>query len=634
MAMLSLSFSPFSDTEGRTQPPRADAASRLERTGDPNVTPGDDFCGFVSGAWLKAADAPAGRDGWTVLDEINERTRRRIAALLDDAGASRPGSLHRKVADFRAALLNASAIEERGIAPLAPILARIDLVTDRLGLTRLLGSTMRADVDPLDVGCGRSSSVLGFAVEHGRHGEKSCRAILWPGGLALGGRELYLSDAPRAVEQRGRYQRYIARLLTLAGCQGADRRAQAVLALEAAIAETHVTRPVSAVECAVDHRWSRADFARHAPGLDWDAFFEAAGFGPQTMVAPGQPSAVTGVAALVATRPLECWQDYLRVRAIDEHADVLPQAFAEVAAGMYGDRRSRDQRALAMTQSAMAEAIGELYAARYFSPAQKARVRAIIANVATALRGRVAHVSWLSPDSRTNALAKLDALHVGIGYPDAGEHWGDLRINANDPIGNAQRVADRQRRRALARLERAYDPHEWALPPQTVGAVLNVQQNAPLFAAAFLQSPTDDATTSEAATYGAIGAVIGHDMSHVIDVQPPAGPRADGRLAGMEHIADLAGLTAAFEAYRASLGERGMDREHARRQDREFFIAFAHAFGATLSGTTMRAPLAKDEAQGMRRMHTVRHLDAWYDAFDVVPGQRLYLDPSARVRLW
>jgi len=311
---------------------------------------------------------------------------------------------------------------------------------------------------------------------------------------------------------------------------------------------------------------------------------------------------------------------------------VLPRAFAEAAAGMYGERRSPDLRAPAMTESALAEAIGELYAARYFSPAQKARVRAIIANVATALRGRVTHASWLSPDRRATALATLDALSVG-GDAHAGARWGDLRIDANDPIGNAQRVADRHRRRALARLERAYDPHEWALPPQTVGAVLNVQQTAPLFAAAFRHSPADDATASDAATYGAIGAIIGHDMSPVIDVPSPTVQTGDAR-PSTDHVADLAGLTAAFEAYRGSLGERVADREQVRRQDREFFIAFAQAFGATIGETAFRAPLATDEAAGMRRVHAVRHLDAWYDAFDVVPGQRLYLAPSARVRLW
>jgi putative endopeptidase len=384
-----------------------------------------------------------------------------------------------------------------------------------------------------------------------------------------------------------------------------------------------------------------------------------------------QPSAVEGVAALVASRPIEAWKDYLRFHAIDEHADLLPRAFAEAAAAMHGDQRSREDRALEMTQSAMAGAIGELYATRYFPSAQKARVRGIIANVATAFREHVAKAAWLSPASRTIALAKIDNLYVGIGYPERWEDWSDLRIDAGDALGNAQRLADRAYRRALARLAEAYDPHEWVLPPQTVGAVLIFQQNAYEFSAALLQPPKYDPGASDAATYGAIGAIIGHDMSHFVDVlgadyepdgrmrrwwtaedaskfeaiaeplvrqfseyEPLPGVHVDGRLTRTENVADLAGLIAAFEAYRTSLGARAKEKVFVRRSDREFFIAFAQAFRAKLNETAMRAQLATDHAPEMYRFDTVRNLDAWYEAFDVAPGQRLYVEPRARVRIW
>jgi predicted metalloendopeptidase len=389
------------------------------------------------------------------------------------------------------------------------------------------------------------------------------------------------------------------------------------------------------------------------------------------VVVAWQPSAVKGVASLVASRPLEAWKDYLRFRAIHESVDVLPRAFAEAAADLRRDGLTRDARALVMTQLAMADAIGELYAARYFPSDQKARVRGIVANVATAFREHVAHASWLSPASREVALAKLDRLYIGIGYPEAPGNWSDLRIDATDAFGNAQRLADRDHRHALARLAEPYDPHEWALTPQTAGAVLNFQQNAYLFAAALLQPPKYDAAASDAATYGAIGAIIGHDMSHFVDVlgadyepngrmrrwwtaddaarfeaaaepivrqfsgcEPLPGLNVDGRLTRTENIADLAGLVAAFEAHRRSLGATSADTDRARRADREFFIAFAQAFGAKMTETGMRAQLANDHAPEMCRMNTVRNLDAWYDAFDVVPGQRLYVEPAARVHIW
>ena len=249
-------------------------------------------------------------------DEINDRTRAQVAAILDDARHRAPGSLARMVADFRSALLNQEAIEAKGIAPLAPMLARIDRAGDRLALTRLLGSAMRADVDPLDVGTYTSASLLGLSVAHSIHGEKTCSAFLLQGGLALGDRNQYLNTEARAVEQRRRYQQYIARLLTLAGFDHADQRAESVLALETAIAGTHATSQASAVDRNADNQWSQVDFAREAPGMDWAAFFEAAGLGWQPVIVAWQPSAVKGVASLVASRPLESWKDYLRFHVI------------------------------------------------------------------------------------------------------------------------------------------------------------------------------------------------------------------------------------------------------------------------------------------------------------------------------
>jgi predicted metalloendopeptidase len=663
LALVSLSFWPPAV--------RDRAAATLETTVDPGIRPGDDFFGYANGAWLKAAALPAGKDRWSVRDEINELTRRQVAAILDDAGASPTGSLARKVADFRSACRNASAIEKGGVAPLAPAFDRIDRVGDTLALARLLGSTMPADVDPLNFGVYASSSVLGLSVEHSIHGETTYSAFLVQGGLALGDRDQYLSLDAKAAEQRRRYRTYVARMLTLAGFDRAEARAASVLELETAIARTHATSEASAADRNADHRWSRTDFVREAPGMDWNAFFEAAGLGREEVFVAWQPSAVKGVAALVASAPLESWKDYLRFHAIDESADVLPGKFADAAAQMRGDQRTRDERALALTQAALAGAVGQLYAERYFSAAEKTRVRAVITNVAAAFREHVANAEWMSPSSREIALAKLDALYVGIGYPEEWEDWSDLRVDPDDAFGNRQRIAERNVRRAVAQLGRAYDPHEWVMTPQTAGAVLIFQQNAYEFAAALLQPPKYDPAASDAATYGAIGAIIGHDTSHFVDVlgadyepdgrmhrwwtaddatrfdaaaepivrqfsqyEPLPGLRVDGRLTRTENVADLAGLTAAFEAYRRSLGVNAADRESVRRQDREFFIAFAQAFGAKMNDAGMRAQLKTDHAPEMYRMDTVRNLDAWYDAFDVVPGQRLYLAPRDRVRVW
>ena len=663
---LPASGDPARTLRGGGRPP-----SRLETTVNPAISPGDDFFGYANGAWLRTAVIPAGKDRWSVRDEINELTARQLAAIFEDAASAAPGSLARKVADFRAAYADQAAIEAKGIAPLAPAMQRIDQIGDRLALTRFLGATMRADVDPLNFGVYASSSVLGLSVEHGTHGEKSYGAFLLQGGLALGDRDLYLSAEPAAVERRGRYRTSIADLFRSAGLEGAERRADAVLAFETALARTHATSKESALDANADHIWSRADFAREAPGMDWNVFLEAAGLGDLSTIVAWQPSALEGVAALIGSQPLDAWKDYLRFHAIDDSAAVLPRAIAEASAQLHGDRRTRDERALAATQSALGGAVGRLYAERYFSAAQKERVLGVIANVAAAFREHAARAAWLSPASRRIALAKLDALYVGIGYPEAWEDWSDLRVDAGDAFGNAQRVDERARRLALARLARPYDPHEWVMTPQTVGAVLIFQQNAYEFAAALLQPPKYVSAASNAATYGAIGAIIGHDMSHFVDVlgadyepdgrmrrwwtaddlsrfeaaaepivrqfseyEPLPGLHVDGRAGRTENVADLAGLTAAFEAYRKSLGAKAADKDFVRGEDRDFFIAFAQAFGAKLNDTALRAALASDHAPEMYRMDTVRNVDAWYEAFDVVRGQRLYLEPSDRVRVW
>jgi predicted metalloendopeptidase len=671
MALLALACSPFSDMELWAQAPRDHGISRLENTVDPGIQPGDDFFGYANGAWLRATVLPAGRNRYSVRDDINERTRRQIEAILDDARAAPAGSLARKVADFRSAYLDQTAIEGRGLAPLKPMLTRIDGVSDRQSLIHLLGNTIYADVDPLNIGIYASASVLGLSVEHSIHGEKTYTPFLVQGGLGLGDRDKYLSQDSSGVDERSRYQQYIVRMLSLAGFDHPEQRAAAVLALETTLAESQATAQASAADRNADNQWSRADFTREAPGMDWGAFFDAAGLGKQQRVVAWQPSAMKGVAALVASQPLDSWKDYLRFHLLHDYADVLPRGFAEAAAGMRGDRHTRDQQALAVTQAAMADAIGQLYATRYFSPAQKARVNGVIKNVAAAFREHVADAAWLSPTSRLVALAKIDRLYVGIGYPEQWEDWSDVRIDSTDPFGNAQGLAERQKRHALARLTKPYDPHEWVLPPQIVGAILIFQQNAYTFAAGLLQPPKYDSTASDAATYGGIGAIIGHDMSHFVDVlganyeadgrmrrwwtaedstrfeaaadpivrqfsayQPLPGLTVDGRLTRTENVADLAGLTASFEAYRKSLGTKATDRDYVRRSDREFFIAFAQSFGTKMNETGLRAQLTNDHAPEMYRMDTVRNLDAWYDAFDVVPGQRLYLEPTARVRIW
>lgn len=649
------------------QAPGGRNAASLERTVDASIRPGDDFFAYANGSWLKKTEIPAGKDRWGVRDEINDLTRTRVMQLLDDASNAPLGSTARKVADFRASLLNEAAIEAKGLASLKPHLDSIDRVQDKAALTRLLAREVRADVDPLNWGVYRSSSLLGLSVEPSIHGEKTYVAFLVQGGLGLPDREHYLSAGPDMLALRTKYRAYIGRMLTLAGLEHADQRADAVLALETAIAQTQATREASANDHNADTIWTRADFARQAPGMDWSAFFAAAGLAKQGAFVPWQPTAVKGIAALVASQPLETWKDYLRVRALDAYADVLPSELARDPQPM-----PRAQRARNMTQVAMSDAIGRMYAERYFPAEQKARVQTIVSNVVAAFTKRVEAVTWMSPRTKALALEKLKTLYVGIGYPEHWPDYSDLAVDPTDAVGNLRRVGDRNYRRALALLGTPVDMTQWWIAPQTVGAVLVFQQNAYDFSAALLQPTKFDPAASDAANYGAIGAIIGHDVIHYVDVlgaeyevdgrmrhwwapedmqrfQVAAEPLVNqfggyrpfpdvainGKLSLTENVADLGGLAAAFDAYRRTLGNRAGDKDFVRQSDREFFIAFAQSWRSKLTDAAMRTQAAtSDHAPEAFRVATVRNFDAWYDAFDVRPGQRLYLEPSARVRIW
>ena len=654
--------------------------SDLESGVDQDIRPGDDFFGFANGEWLKATAIPEGRQRWTARNEIDQLTRQRIAAIVDEAGAAPPGSLARKVADFHTAYLNEAAIETNGLAALRPLLDSIGHIESKVELTRFLGHWVRADVDPLNWGLYRSSHLLGLSVEPGINGEKTNMAFLLQGGLGLPDREHYLSAQPDMQALRTRYQEYIARLLGLAGYDLAhtDHQAIAVLALETAIAETQATREASANDRNANNRWTRDDFARRAPGMDWEAFFTAAGLASVDALVAWQPGAVTGVAVLVESRSLEAWKAYLAFHVLHEHADVLPRQFVEAALAL-GDAVAgrpraipRTQRALEAAESALGDAIGRMYVERYFPAEQKARVERIGANVIAAFRRRVETVPWMTPSTRELALAKLNTVYFGIGYPEKWQDVSDLVIDPADPVGNLRRVEDRNYRQALSRLGQPVDRTQWWIAPHRVAAILTFQLNAYNFPAALLQSPKFDPAASDAANYGAIGAIIGHEVSHFIDMlgkEWDAGGRmsgwwterdsagfqlmagrlvnqfssyrpfpdlaVNGALGQTENVADLAGLAAAFDAYRTTLGTRATDRQYVREQDRQFFLGYARSWRSKTSDEGLRAQLTNDHhAPDNYRIATVRNLDAWYDAFDVRPGDRLYLAPGERVRVW
>ena len=647
---------------------------------DSTVRPGDAFYQYVNGAWLAATAIPPDRssisDG-VVLSELSDRRTREI--IQETAKNKSATADARKIADFYNAFMDETTIEKRGLTPLAPQLREIAAISDRKSLSHFLGSQLRADVDALNNTEFYTSNLLGLWIAQDLDDPSRYVPFLLQGGLGMPDRDYYVDDSPSTVAIRAQYTPHLARVLKLAEIANADAKAQRTFDLETRMAKVHATRAESNDVAKADNHWSRKDFDAKAPGLDWQEYFAAAGLGEQSDFIVWHPGAVTGLAALVASQPLDTWKDYLTVRLIERYSSYLPKPFADERFEFYDktlsgtpQQRDRWKRGIARTNAALGDAVGRLYAARYFAPAEKARAEAMVHNLIAAFSRRIDHLDWMQPETKARAKAKLAVLKIGVGYPD---HWIDysaLQIRPDDALGNAMRAELFETRRNLAKLGRPVDRSEWVMTPQTVNAVNLPVMNAMNFPAAILQPPYFDPKRSAVMDYGATGATIGHEISHSFDDQgaqfDDAGrfrnwwqpedfahfkqasqqlakqydqyrPFPDLALNGQqvlsENIADLAGLAVAYDAWRLSLNRKAAAVVDGFSGDQQFFMSFAQSWRAKIREQALRQRVITDShSPDEYRADTVRNLDAWYAAFDVKPGEKLYLAPDQRVRIW
>jgi putative endopeptidase len=650
----------------------AQSAPTMEAGLDLTIKPGDDFYAYANGEWLKATQIPAGKKRWSDRNDFDQQADARVRQLATQAASQPPGSYQRKVADFYAAYMNEAAIETRGLEPVKQQLQQVDSLRDKTSLASFLGSGLRIDADPLNLGVNQSPWLFGLSVEPGLRGEKQPFAFLMQGGLGLGNREQYLDASAEKQTQRDLYQSHIAHVLKLAGYKQSVQKAKAVMALENSIAQAHASEEESGKIENVDNHWSVADFSAKAPGIDWSALFAAAGLSNRTDLVAYQASAIAAEAALVKSVSLETWKDYLRFHVIDRYSDVLPKAFAQPS---LQSQKARQDSAIVALNKALPDAVGHMYVAAYFPPESKAKVQAILTNVRDMWERRIDQVQWMSPSTRAMALAKLKVMYFDVGYPGKWSDYTGLNIDVGDAYGNATRVADWDYAQALGRLGKPVDRTDWVVPPQTVIAVYLPQTNSYNMAAAFMQGIKFDPAAPDAVNYGSIGAIMGHEVSHFIDTlgadtdlrgatgapyhwwtaedmqhfETSSQPLMDqfssyhsfsdapvnGRQTRDENVADLGGLTASLEAFHRSLGSKVSDKAFVHQQDRLFFIGWARSSRVKISDDELRHQIATDiHAPQNFRVATVRNLDAWYDAFDVQPGQKLYLEPGARVHVW
>ncbi|HEY2339312.1 MAG TPA: M13 family metallopeptidase [Steroidobacteraceae bacterium] len=647
---------------------------------DRTVAPGDDFFRYANGSWLAKTEIPADRYAWGTGAQLAELTLKRTDELIRAAAASSAaGTEPRKIADYYASYMDAAHIEQLGLTPLTPLLKEIDTIKDRAGLARALGGTLRADVDVLNSTNFYTENVFGLWVAQDLSDPTHYSSFLLQGGLGMPDRDYYLSPSAKMADIRTQYQAHIAAVLALAHIPASQEKAEAIFELERRIAEVHVSRAESEEVLKGNNHWSAAEFPQRAPGLDWPAFFAAAGLAQQRELVVWQPGAVTGISALAASVPLETWKDYLRFHLIDELSGYLPKTFMaeefafhqKVLSGT-PEQQPRWKRAVEETNAALGEAVGKLYVAKYFPPAEKARAEAMVRNLVAAFATRIDRLDWMAPATRTKAKAKLSALKVGVGYPD---HWRDysgLEVVRGDAFGNAHRAQLFEYHYNLEKLGRPVDRGEWVMTPQLVNAVNLPAMNALNFPAAILQPPNFDPQRDAVMDYGAIGAVIGHEISHSFDDQgalfdasgklqnwwiqsdfahfEATGKRlieqfnayhpfpdisVNGRQTLSENIADVAGLADSFDGWRLSLHGGAAPSLEGFSGEQLFFLSFGQTWRRKAREPALRRQVVTDgHSPAEYRADTVRNLDVWYDAFKVVPGQKLYLAPPDRVRVW
>ncbi len=647
---------------------------------DKTVKPGDDFYHYANGSWLKNATIPADRSSIGGFFLASEATEKQLKALIDDIakGDPAPDSDSGRIKTLYASYRDTKAIDAAGMAPIKADLNRFAAVTDVKSLSRVLGEQVRADVDPLNYTDYQTGNLFGIFVTQSLAGGEVMPYIL-QGGLGMPEREYYLSADAKMVDLRTKYRAYIAQMLANSGISDADMRAQRILDLEMKIARAHVTRAQSEDFQHSATEWARADFARKAPGIDWDAFLTAAQLQDQQKFAAYHAAALTRLSALVVSQPLDAWKDWLTFHQINSHADVLPgkldaDHFAFYGVELQGTKQQlpREKRAIRAVNFYLGDALGKFYVDKHFPASGKAEIQGMAGNIKQAFAKRIEGLNWMAASTKKEALEKVRAIEVGVGYPDSWKDYSTYVLVPGDAYANVTAGSRVRYAQQLAKIGKPLDKREWWMNAQLVNAMNLPVQNALNFPAAILQRPFFDPKADAAYNYGAIGAVIGHEISHSFDnngaafdasgkmrnwwtasdlarfgkagralagqfstYEPFPGLHVNGKLTLGENIADVAGLAAALDAYHASLNGKQAPVIDGYTGDQRFFIAYAQIWATKMRDEALRGRIATDaHAPGMYRALTVRNLDAWYLAFDVQPGDRLYLAPDKRVKVW
>jgi putative endopeptidase len=637
---------------------------------DKAVKPGDDFWAYVNGGWAARTQIAPDRTGAGMGVLLTDNAERQVHDIVDDLAktpaAAGPGG--QRVGDFYASWMDEAGVEAKGVAPLKPYLARIAAVTTRTELLRLFAET--GYMSPIDIDIGPDlAEPTHYAV------------FASQGGLGMPNRDYYLREGPKYDAFRKAYRAYVVKIQTLAGIADPQAKADAIVALETAIAKAHWeperTRDIQQINNPMSVEKLRA----LAPQYDWAAMMTHAGLGKVGTVIVLEPSSVQAEAAMLDSTPLATWKDYVAYHFVRTHAQFLPKAFDQANFDFFShtlrdvpQQRERWKRGVQLLNRFQGEEVGKIYVERHYPPEAERQADELISNLRAAYGDRIAKADWMDEPTRKAALLKLSTFDPRLGHPKTYIDYSALKIDRTDLLGNAIRSEDFQWKLRLSRFPKPVDRTLWDMTPQEVNAYYDPQTNQITFPAAILQPPYFDPKADPAANYGGEGAIIGHEMGHGFDDQgrqfdeagkvrdwwsadvakafgaraavlgaqfdvyePVPGVHINGKLTMGENLGDLAGIEAAYVAWRRYVAQHGEPKIiDGLTGDQRFFIAFAQSWQEKVREGRLREQLLTDphSPAEYRVNGIVRNVDAWYAAFGVKPGDKLYLPPEKRVHIW
>ena len=651
----------------------APLTSGLDTSGmDAAVRPQDDLFRAMNGKWVDNTPIPADKSRYGAFVQLRDLSDERVKSIVEELAKDThaQGTIEQKIGDYFKSYTDTDAIDRAGIAPIEPTLREIAAVKDRKQLMALMGRWEGVVSTPI---------ALGVQADFKNPGIYS--GTTWQDGLGLPDRDYYLKDDDaRLMKARTAYQTYIETLLKLSGSKNPEAEAKAVYALERQLAEAQWPKVENRNPKKIYNPATLKELEKKAPQVQWKAFLDGAAFPKTDWISLAQPSYVYAVAKLLDSVPLDTWKLYLKVRALDSAADMLPGEWREANFAFHGKAvqglekdRARWQKGIDQLNAALGEGVGQVYVAKYFPPAYKARMEELVGNLMKTYAKSIDGLTWMSPETKKQAQVKLSKYMTKIGYPDKWRDYSKLEIKAGDPLGNAARAARFEHERQTRRLGQKVDRAEWGMTPQTVNAYYNPSFNEIVFPAAILQPPFFNMEADDAANYGGIGAVIGHEISHGFDdegsqfdgdgklrnwwtaadrkafdalgerlveqynaYEPLPGKHINGKLTLGENIADLSGLQIAYKAYELSLGGKPAPVIDGLTGEQRFFLGWSQVWRGKSREERAAQLLTIDphSPEAFRANGAAVNHDGFQQAFGTKPGDKMYKSESDRIRMW